>query len=156
MNRADNFPVVGISASAGGPTAFESFFSGMDPDLNPGIVCVLVQHLAPDHKSLLSELIQRFTRMPVNEVENGREVKPDCIYIIPPNTDMVPLEGRLYLLEPAALRGQRLPVDFFFRSLAEVTIHPENTLEKIFNLLQNRLGHDFPQYKSNTVIRRIG
>jgi two-component system CheB/CheR fusion protein len=65
------FPIVGIGASAGGLAAFEAFFSTMPADNNPGMAFVLVQHLARDHKSILSELIQRYTRMQVFEVEDG-------------------------------------------------------------------------------------
>ena len=113
------FPVVGIGASAGGLSAFEAFFSGMPPKTDPGMAFVLVQHLAPDHKSILTELIRRYTRMQVFEVEDGMQVQPNCAYIIPPNRDMAFLNGTLQLLEPAAPRGQRLPIDFFFRSLAQ-------------------------------------
>jgi len=113
-----NFPIVGIGASAGGLAALESFFSGMPGDVDPGMAFVLVQHLAPDHKSMLCDLIQRCTRMQVFEVEDGVVVQPNCIYIIPPNRDMAFLNGTLQLLEPSAPRGQRLPIDFFFRSLA--------------------------------------
>jgi len=80
---------------------------------------VLVQHLDPNHKSILTELIRRYTRMQVFEVEDGMQVLPNCAYIIPPNHDMAFLNGRLQLMEPAAPRGQRLPIDFFFRSLAQ-------------------------------------
>jgi len=113
------FPIVGIGASAGGLAAFEAFFSGMPADTNPGMAFVLVQHLAPDHKSILTDLIRRYTRMQVFEVEDGMAVKPNCAYIIPPNRDMAFLNGSLQLLEPSAPRGQRLPIDFFFRSLAQ-------------------------------------
>jgi len=113
------FPVVGIGASAGGLAAFEAFFSGMPAHTDPGMAFVLVQHLAPDHKSILSELIKRYTRMAVFQVEDGMTVKPNCAYIIPPNRDMAFVNGTLQLLEPAAPRGQRLPIDFFFRSLAQ-------------------------------------
>ena len=114
-----HFPIVGIGASAGGLAAFEAFFSGMPADKEPGMACVLVQHLAPDHKSILTDLIRRYTRMQVFEVEDGVEVQPNCAYIIPPNCDMAFLNGTLQLLEPAAPRGQRLPIDYFFRSLAQ-------------------------------------
>lgn len=114
-----HFPIVGIGASAGGLGAFEEFFSGMHGNDDPGMAFVLVQHLAPDHKSILTELIQRYTRMQVFEVEDGMEVKINCAYIIPPNYDMAFLNGKLQLLEPSAPRGQRLPIDFFFRSLAQ-------------------------------------
>ncbi len=115
----DDFPIVGIGASAGGLAAFEAFFSGMPADADPGMAFVLVQHLAPDHKSILTDLIRRYTRMQVFEVEDGMTVQINCAYIIPPNRDMAFLNGTLQLLEPAAPRGQRLPIDFFFRSLAQ-------------------------------------
>lgn len=114
-----SFPIVGIGASAGGLAAFEAFFSGMPADINPGMAFVLVQHLAPDHKSILSDLIRRYTRMSVFEVEDGMPVRVNCAYIIPPNRDMAFLDGSLQLLEPTQPRGQRLPIDFFFRSLAQ-------------------------------------
>jgi len=114
-----SFLVVGIGASAGGLAAFEAFFSGMSPDTPPDMAFVLVQHLAPDHKSLLTELVRRYTPMEVFEVEDGMMVRPNCAYIIPPNRDMAFLNGALQLLEPSAPRGQRLPIDFFFRSLAQ-------------------------------------
>ena len=113
------FPIVGIGASAGGLGAFEAFFSGMPAEVEPGMAFVLVQHLAPDHKSILTELIQRYTRMQVFEVVDGVVVQPNCAYIIPPGHDMAFLNGTLQLMEPAAPRGQRLPIDFFFRSLAQ-------------------------------------
>ena len=121
------FPIVGIGASAGGLAAFEAFFSGMPADTDefgaliagPGMAFVLVQHLAPDHKSILTDLIRRYTHIQVFEVEDGMQVQINCAYIIPPNRDMAFLNGALQLLEPAAPRGQRLPIDFFFRSLAQ-------------------------------------
>jgi two-component system CheB/CheR fusion protein len=112
------FPIVGIGASAGGLAAFEAFFSAMPANTKSGMAFVLVQHLAPDHKSILSELVGRYTRMQVFEVEDGMTVRPNCAYIIPPNRDMALLNGTLQLLEPGAPRGLRLPIDFFFRSLA--------------------------------------
>jgi two-component system CheB/CheR fusion protein len=116
---AGGFPIVGIGASAGGLAAFEAFFSGMPADSDPGMAFVLVQHLAPDHKSILSDLIRRYTRMQVFDVEDGMEVQINCTYIIPPGRDMAFVNGTLQLLEPAAPRAQRLPIDFFFRSLAQ-------------------------------------
>ncbi|WP_240744107.1 CheR family methyltransferase [Desulfopila sp. IMCC35006] len=114
----EQFPIVGIGASAVGLAAFEAFFSGMPAVTDPNMAFVQVQHLAPDHKSILTSLIQRYTRMQVFEVEDGMEVRPNCAYIIPPGRDMAFLNGGLQLLEPSAPRGQRLPIDFFFRSLA--------------------------------------
>jgi len=119
LHPVKGFPVVGIGASAGGLAAFEAFFAGMPADIEPGMAFVLVQHLAPDHKSILTDLIRRYTRMQVFEVEDGMVVQPNCAYIIPPNRDMAFLNGTLQLMEPSAPRGQRLPIDFFFRSLAQ-------------------------------------
>lgn len=116
---ASDFPIVGIGASAGGLAAFEAFFSGMPADIDPGMAFVLVQHLAPDHESLLADLIRRYTRMQVFQVEDGMAVLPNCAYVIPPNHDMAFINGTLQLLTPAAPRGQRLPIDFFFSSLAQ-------------------------------------
>ncbi len=112
------FAVVGIGASAGGLAAFEAFFSGMPAHVDPGMAFVLVQHLAPDHKSLLADLIRRQTRMKVFEVEDGMRVQPNCVYIITPNHNLAFVHGTLQLLDPPEPRGQRLPIDFFFRSLA--------------------------------------
>src|SRR5215469_11341282 len=113
------FSIVGIGASAGGLAAFEGFFSGLPADTDPGLAFVLVQHLTPDHKSILTDLIRRYTRLQVYEVEDGMVVRPNCAYIIPPGRDMACLGGALSLLEPTAPCGQRLPIDFFFRSLAQ-------------------------------------
>ena len=115
----ENFPIVGIGASAGGLAAFEAFFSGMPADVDPGMAFVLVQHLAPDHSSILTALMQRYTRMKVYEVEDGMVVQKNCAYIIPPNRDMAFLNGTLQLMEPVEPRGHRLPIDFLFRSLAQ-------------------------------------
>ncbi|HSB03220.1 MAG TPA: chemotaxis protein CheB [Anaerolineales bacterium] len=120
QNRKDvGFPIVGIGASAGGLMAFEKFFSGMPQDTESGMAFVVVQHLSPDHKSVLADLVKRYTPMHVYEVEDGMRVKPNCTYIIPPNRDMAILNGRLQLLELTAPRGIRMPIDFFFRSLAQ-------------------------------------
>jgi len=113
------FPVVGIGASAGGLAAFEAFFAGMPAATDPGMAFVLVQHLDPTHKSILSDIIRRYTRMQVFEVEDGMVVRPNCVYVIPPGHDMALLNGTLQLLEPSEPRGQRLPIDFFLRSLAQ-------------------------------------
>ncbi len=110
------FPIVGIGASAGGLEAFEAFFTAMPAQA--GIAFVLVQHLQPTTKSLLAELIRRFTPMPVHQVTDGLAIEPNHIYVIPPDYEMALLHGRLHLFTPQALRGHRLPIDSFFRSLA--------------------------------------
>ncbi len=116
---ARDFPIVGIGASAGGLAAFEAFFRGLPADADPGMAFVLVQHLAPDHQSMLAEIVRRYTRMPVCEVTDGMAVRVNSVHIIPPRWDMAVLNGTLHLLEPSAPRLQRLPIDFFFRSLAQ-------------------------------------
>ena len=114
-----DFPIVGIGASAGGLAAFEAFFSSMPSEGNPDIAYVLVQHLAPEHSSILANLIQKYTEMEVFEVEDGVVVQPNCVYIIPPGFDMALLNGTLQLLKPTKSHGHRMAIDFFFTSLAQ-------------------------------------
>ena len=238
QNPGRSFPVVGIGASAGGLEAFEKFFTNTPPDT--GMAFVLVQHLDPNHDSMLVDLIRRYTRMTVLQVTDALKMKADHVYIIPPNKDLALLHGELHLLEPEAPRGFRLPIDFFFRSLAEdlgdraicivlsgtgsdgtlglkavkevgglamaqkprtakydgmptsaiatdmtdFVLSPEEmpaqllsyiqharhlekdsdtqsapydaeALQKIFIVLRSQTGHDFSQYKKNTILRRI-
>ncbi len=112
----DTFPIVGIGASAGGLQALELFLKNMPDDC--GIAFVIVQHLDPTHKGIMPELLQRGTGMKVIQVKDRTRVRPGCVYVIPPNKDMSVLHGVLHLLVPSAPRGLRLPIDFFFRSLA--------------------------------------
>ncbi|MCX5809817.1 MAG: PAS domain-containing protein [Proteobacteria bacterium] len=111
------FYIVGIGSSAGGLETLEQFFNAMPPDT--GLAFVLVQHLDPTHKGFMPELLQRYTKMKVAQVRDGLKVRPDCVYIIPPNKDMSILHGTLHLLEPSTARGFRLPIDYFFRQLAD-------------------------------------
>jgi len=113
------FPVVGIGASAGGLAAIEKFLASMPPDTESGMAVVIVQHLDPNHKSILLDLVKKYTRMQAFKIEDGMQVQPNCVYVIPPNKDLAFLHGRLHLMEPGAPRGLRLPIDFFFRSLAQ-------------------------------------
>ena len=112
-----SFPIVGIGASAGGLEVLERFL-GHVPAAS-GMAFVIVQHLDPTHKGVMPELLQRVTSMKVIQVKDRTKVRPDCVYVIPPNKDMSILHGVLYLLEPVAPRGLRLPIDFFLRSLAQ-------------------------------------
>ena len=112
-----SFPIVGIGASAGGLEALEQFL-GRVPR-GSGMAFVIVQHLDPTHKGIMDELLQRATDMRVIQVKDQTTVRPDCVYIIPPNKDMSILHGVLHLLRPVAARGLRLPIDFFLRSLAQ-------------------------------------
>ncbi len=115
---APNVLVVGIGASAGGLAAIEAFFTHLPTDAVADVAFIVVQHLAPDHKSLLSELAQRFTRLPVEEIANGMAIQPRHVYITPPNHDLVLFHGQLRLIEPVIPHELHLPIDAFFRSLA--------------------------------------
>ena len=114
---AVNFPIVGIGASAGGLEAFELFFKTMPTD--SGMAFVLVTHLDPGHASMLSEILQRITTIPVHEAKNQTVIQANNVYIIPPNKDMAIFHGALQLSAPEHSRGMRLPIDSFFRSLAD-------------------------------------
>ena len=111
------FPIVGIGASAGGLEALEIFLSHVPS--GSGLAFVIVQHLDPTHQGIMPELLQRVTAMKVFQVKDRMKVEPNCVYVIPPNKDMSILHGILYLFAPVAPRGLRLPIDFFFRALAE-------------------------------------
>ncbi len=110
------FPIVGLGASAGGLDAFKNFFTHMPPDTD--LAFVLVQHLDPTHESILVDLVQRYTRMPVQQVQEGMRVTPNNVYVIPPNYVMQLDNGVLHLTRPDKPRGQRAPIDTFLRSLA--------------------------------------
>src|SRR4030095_15131841 len=114
---ATSFPVVGIGASAGGLEAFAQVLKSLPSDT--GMAYVLVQHLAPKHESLLTGLLASHASMPVTEVQDGMHVTPNHVYVIPPNVNMGMINGVLHLVPRQELRGQHLPIDFFFRSLAE-------------------------------------
>jgi chemotaxis methyl-accepting protein methylase len=112
-----SFPIVGIGASAGGLEALAQFLGSMPVD--SGMAFVVVQHLDPKHKGMMPELLQRVTAMRVMQVKDGVKVRKNCVYVIPPNFDLSILRGKLHLLTPAAPRGLRLPIDSFFKSLAD-------------------------------------
>ena len=231
-----DFPIVGIGASAGGLAAFENFFSAISDDTTPNAAFVVIQHLDPSHKSILTDLIGRYTRIPVYETKNGMVVQPNCVYVIPPNRDMIIEYGTLQLQEPSKPRGLHQPINLFFRSLAlnkqelsigiilsgtgedgtlgaraikdaggmvmvqspesseydgmprsaiaadlaDYVLSPaemsaqliayvnqvfgkrphvipkaEDALKKIFNLIRTKTGHDFSDYRQNTISRRI-
>ena len=111
------FPIVAIGASAGGLEAFEQFFRHIPADT--GMAFVLVSHLDPDHASMLTEILQRTTSMPVTEALDQIQVLPNSVYAIPPNRDLSIFHGKLQLSAPDMPRGQRMVIDVFFRSLAE-------------------------------------
>ncbi len=109
--------IVGIGASAGGLKPIEEFFDHMRPD--SGFAFVVVQHLSPDFKSLMSELLSRHTKMPIHKVSDGITIEPNSIYLIPPKKTMVMSEGKLLLTDKSATPGLHLPIDTFFHSLAQ-------------------------------------
>lgn len=111
-----SFPVVGIGTSAGGLETLALFLGQLTPDA--GMAYVIVQHLDPHHKGMLPELLQRMTAMPVAQVRDRMKVKPNHIYVIPPNKDLSILHGALHLLDREIKLGLQLPIDYFFRSLA--------------------------------------
>ena len=111
------FPIIGIGASAGGLEALEQFLRAMPP--NTGMALVIVQHLDPTRKGIMVQLLSRATTMKVSQVTDRLPVEPNHVYVIPPNRDMSILHGVLHLLDPVAPRGLRLPIDFFFRALAD-------------------------------------
>jgi len=117
--KSDNnqFPIVGIGASAGGLEALEMFFTNMPKD--SGMAFVVIQHLDPNHKGIMPELLQRISSMKVSQAADGLKVKQNCVYVIPPNKSLSILNGALHLFDPVETRGLRLPVDIFFRSLAD-------------------------------------
>lgn len=112
-----DFPIVGLGASAGGLEAFEQFFHKVPRDT--GMAFVLVPHLDPSHVSILTEILQRSTGMPVVEAQDQMVVAPNGVYVIPPNRDMGIFHGALQLSVPEQPRGHRMPIDAFLRSLAE-------------------------------------
>jgi two-component system, chemotaxis family, CheB/CheR fusion protein len=108
--------IVGLGASAGGLEALEQFLLNVPPA--SGLAYIAVQHLDPTHKPMLTALLQRATAMPVREATEAIRVEPDVVYVIPPNTELTVVDGRLHLSEPVQPRGLRLPIDVLFSSLA--------------------------------------
>lgn len=111
------FPIVGIGASAGGLEAFEEFFRHIKSD--SGMAFVLVSHLDPSHVSLLTEILQRVTKMPVIEVRDQMKVESNHVYVIPPNYEMAIFHGIFQLSILSESKGPRFPINLFFSSLAE-------------------------------------
>ena len=113
--REETFHIVGVGASAGGLEALEAFFQQMPA--NDRLAFVVVQHLSPDYKSLMGELLTKHTEMAIHQAEDGMEVAAGAIYLIPRKKNMTCYQGRLFLSEQE--HGLNLPIDIFFRSLAE-------------------------------------
>jgi two-component system CheB/CheR fusion protein len=111
------FPVVGIGASAGGVEALEAFFDGTRAD--SGMAFIVVQHLSPEHQSLMAEILSRHTSMPVIQIRDGMPIAANHVYVIAPGFTLTLQQGHLHLGEPVEKRGHRRPVDDFLRALAE-------------------------------------
>ena len=134
ITKNSDFLIVGIGASAGGLEALEQFFGNMPT--NNGLAFVVIQHLDPTRVDIMPELLQRITTMKVLQANDGIKVKPNCIYVIPPNKSMSLLNGALHLFAPVELRGLRLPIDIFFRSLAD------DRQEKSIGIILSGMGSD--------------
>lgn len=115
--KTTSFPIVGIGASAGGLEAYQELLKNMSA--KPGMAFVFIMHLAPEHKSMLTGLLVKSTKMPVREIKNGMPIEINHIYVIPPGTTVSIAGGKLKLnkIKDAGLR--RMPIDWFFHSLAE-------------------------------------
>ena len=114
--RDDSFSIVGVGASAGGLEAFTQLLQELPSGINMALV--LVQHLDPTYKSLLTELLSRTTKLAVEEVTDGTRVKPGHVYVIPPNTVMM-ISKRVLYLTPRVEVGRHTPIDQFLESLAQ-------------------------------------
>ena len=116
VDAASGIHIVGVGASAGGLEALEEMFQSMPDDL--GVAFVIVQHLSPDFKSLMDELLARRTSMPIYRIENGMSLEANAVYLLPPRKELIVSGGRFLLTDkdPAELS---LPIDHFLRSLAQ-------------------------------------
>jgi len=117
QKQAAGFPIVGIGASAGGLEALETFFSHMPHDSN--IAFVVIQHLSPRHKSIMGSLLAKCTEMEVLEMQDGMKIHPNRVYLNPADKNVVIINGALQLMIPVKTGSINLPIDCFFRSMAE-------------------------------------
>ncbi|MFA5240530.1 MAG: chemotaxis protein CheB, partial [Phycisphaerae bacterium] len=115
--KTASFPIVGIGASAGGLEAYQKLLKYLSA--KPGMAFVFIMHLAPEHKSMLTALLARFTKMPVREIKSGMTMEVNHVYIIPPSTNVSIAGGKLKLNKMKNAGLKRMPIDWFFRSLAQ-------------------------------------
>lgn len=116
MSKQPFVPVCAIGASAGGVSALQTLFRLIPGDL--GLAYVVILHLSPDHPSALREILSACTRMPVFQVDDGPTLKPNCIYVIPPDGELVIDGDSVTVRDFTEPRGRRAPIDMFFRSVA--------------------------------------
>ncbi len=112
-----DFPIVGIGASAGGLEALELFFSNVPPETN--MAFVIIQHLSPRHKSIMADILMKYTPMKVLPIKDNQEIKSNKVYLNPADKNVTIVNRRLHLTEPTQTHGVNLPIDCFFRSLSE-------------------------------------
>ncbi len=111
------FLTVGIGASAGGIKALKEFFAAMPSD--SGMAFVVILHLSQEHESHLAQILQSNTKMPVTQVTETVKVEPNKVYVIPPAKGLAMVDGVIKLTEPSRIKGRRVPIDLFFRTLAD-------------------------------------
>ena len=124
-----DFCVIGIGASAGGLDALRTLFSRISA--TPGFACVVVVHLSPEHESLLVQMLQPYTQMPVHQVVKTTALAPNCVYVIPPNANLNSIDTHLRLTQLEGRRLKRAPIDHFLRTLAET--HAERAVGVILS-----------------------
>ena len=112
-----DFPIVGIGASAGGLETLEAFFSKIPAKAD--IAFVVIQHLSPQHKSIMVELLAKHTPLAVRQINDGMHLSPGCVYVTPADKNVAIFNRTLHLMEPIKGCGINMPIDFFFRSLSE-------------------------------------
>jgi len=136
QNNCTNAPLfyVGIGASAGGLEALESFFTHMTADSN--MAFVVIQHLSPNYKSMMVELLSKRTEMTVQRAEEGMFVEANSVYLIPPKKNLSIFHGKLLLSDSDHSRGLNLPIDMFLHSLAD------DQAEKAIGIILSGTGSD--------------
>jgi two-component system CheB/CheR fusion protein len=117
LPEASAFPIIGIGASAGGLDALELFFSRVPVGCN--LAFVVIQHLDPTYKSIMSSLLKKYTAMKIAEISDGMTIEKNCVYLGPPGHNIAIINATLHYVEPEKIHSGNLPIDFFFRSLAE-------------------------------------
>ncbi|MFL6215985.1 MAG: chemotaxis protein CheB [Blastocatellia bacterium] len=118
LTQPGNFIMVGIGASAGGIQPLQEMFKRIPPD--SGMAYAVILHLSPTHKSNLAEILQHSASIPVTQVQDSVKVEPNHVYVIPPNKNLELQDGMIHLTDVDEIRNKRVPIDLFFRSLAEV------------------------------------
>jgi len=113
---AKKFPIIGLGASAGGLEALSAFFSKVS--VNSGMSYIVVVHMTPKQPSMMPDLLQKITQVPVTTAKDGQSIAPDHIYVIPPNKEITVYQGRIQLLD-LVMKSIALPIDLFLRSLAQ-------------------------------------